>query len=131
MSSPLRTIWKQVMPVLAGVLAAVAVVIPMSLFGVLMGISDGRGESKQPIAIGIIATGLIIGMLVGGYMTASLSRTKKLLPVICTGVILASLYIWNSDPAIYDFSTIEIIILILIIPLTCIGGWWGIRRIKQ
>lgn len=129
MSTGSKNSWRPILSVLAGIGVAAAIAIPVALLAVLMGISDGKdGESRQPLAATLIIAGVVIGVFMAGYITATVSGTKKWWPILITAIILFFLFIWNADESISEFDTAQLSMMIAIIPLTFLGGWWGIKK---
>lgn len=116
------------MSVVAGVLIALVIIIPSVIFSWKFSYEDGNIQEDFRVLTFLISTsGMICGMLLGGYVTAKVSTRKDIIHILITGIILSLLYLASGDFKLHYFSKKEILILLSPIPIVSLGGFWGIK----
>lgn len=98
------------------------------VFTLLELFSDKRRESIEEDFRMPVLVAAIIGCLVAGYTTATISTRIQLTKSVITGIVL--LFIWLI---VHNFSfpynlEAEKISAFLILPASFLGGWWGLKR---
>lgn len=128
MSYPVKEIIRNFMSVVAGVLIALVIIIPSVIFSWKFSYEDGNIQEDFRVLTFLISTsGMICGMLLGGYVTAKVSTRKDIIHILITGIILSLLYLASGDFKLHYFSKKEILILLSPIPIVSLGGFWGIK----
>ncbi len=128
MSYPVKEILRNFLSVVAGVIAALAIIVPFLIISWKYSYKDGNIQEHFNILTFLISTsGIICGMLAGGYVTAKVSTRRHIIHILITGIILSLLYLASGDFKLHYFTKKEILILLLPIPIVLLGGFWGIK----
>lgn len=132
MSYPVREIVRNFLSVVAGVLIALIIIIPIGIFAGLMVFSDGSLPKSQQIISGTLLIGRIAaGCIAGGYFTVRISTRKDLIHGFITGLVLTFLFGLINDFE-FDWRYPDLSISYLgILPAVLIGAWAGIRKKKK
>lgn len=129
MSYPLKEIIRNFFSVVAGVLIALIVVIPIGLIAGLLVFSDAAiPKSQEILSTLLLFAGFVAGSLLGGYTTVKISTRRDLIHAFSTGIVLTFLYAWVNDFE-FDWRYPDTgIIYAGFIPIVMIGGIIGVRK---
>ena len=132
MSYPAKEILRNFFSVVAGVIAALAIIIPIGLFAGLLSFSDAAIPKTQAIiSTVLLITGPAAGCILGGYTTVKVSTRKDIIHAIITGSVLTFLYAWVNDFE-FDWQYPDIGIAYMgFIPTVLIGAIIGIRKKRK
>jgi hypothetical protein len=126
---PVKEILRNIFSVVAGVLSALATIIPCVILSWEFSYKDGNIQEDFNILTFLISSiGIIGGAILGGYITAKISTRKDIIHILLTGIILSVLYLASGDFKINYLRTKEILILLLPIPIVSLGGFIGIKQ---
>lgn len=129
MSYPVKEIIRNFFSVVAGVLIALIVVIPIGLIAGLLVFSDAAiPKSQEILSTLLLFAGFVAGSLLGGYTTVKISTRRDLIHAFITGIVLTFLYAWVNDFEFDWHSPDTGIAYIGIIPVVMIGGIIGVRK---
>ena len=79
----------------------------------------------------LIAIPVFLGiMFLGGYLTATIARSKELLHSMIVGAITISTMMWFALSNA-ELTTMGIFINVLMLLCTVLGGWYWMRRDKK
>lgn len=129
MSYPLKEIIRNFFSVVAGVLIALIVVIPIGLIAGLLVFSDAAiSKSQEILSTFLLIAGFVAGSLLGGYTTVKISTRRDLIHAFITGIILTFLYALVNDFE-FDWRYPDTGIAYAgFIPIVMIGGIIGVRK---
>lgn len=129
MSYPPKEIFRNFLSVVAGVLGALVIIIPIFLFGAFMQFSDSELPAGYLLFSNLILTaGILTGGFAGGYITVKISTRKNFIHLLLTTSILIFLYCYVND---FDFRYTDLIekVFIFLIPASTYAG--GIYKIRK
>src|SRR5688572_24453444 len=87
MSESTKKLWRKVFAVIAGVLVAIIIIVPLGLVGALMLFSDDRIPQSQAVTGYVIMTAaVILGSFAAGYTTRK--RSENPYSFLVTAIIL-------------------------------------------
>lgn len=129
MSYPVKEIIRNFFSVVAGVLIALIVVIPIGLIAGLLVFSDAAiPKSQEILSTFLLFAGFVAGSLLGGYTTVKISTRRDLIHAFITGIVLTFLYAWVNDFE-FDWRYPDTGIAYAgFIPIAMIGGIIGVRK---
>ncbi|HRE39304.1 MAG TPA: TIGR04086 family membrane protein [Chitinophagaceae bacterium] len=129
MSYPAKEIIRNFLSVVAGVMIALIIILPIGLFAGLLVFSDSNiPKSKETLSKLLLIFGLIAGCLLGGYTTVKMSTRKDLVHAFITGIVLTFLYALVNDFE-FDWRYPDTGIAYAgFIPIVMIGGIIGERK---
>lgn len=129
MSYPVKEIIRNFFSVVAGVLIALIVIIPIGLIAGLLVFSDAAiPKSQEILSTLLLFAGFVAGCLLGGYTTVKISTRKDLIHAFITGIVLTFLYAWVNDFE-FDWRYPDTGIAYAgFIPIVMIGGIIGVRK---
>ena len=128
MSYLVKEIVRNFLSVVAGVMAALVIIIPCVIFSWRYSYKDGSIQEDFYILTFLISTiGIIFGIFLGGYVTAKISTRRDKIHTLITGIILSLLYLASGDFKLHYFTNKEILIILMPIPIVLLGGFWGIK----
>jgi putative membrane protein (TIGR04086 family) len=129
MSYPVKEIIRNFFSVVAGVLIALIVVIPIGLIAGLLVFSDAAiPKSQEILSTLLLFAGFVAGSLLGGYTTVKISTRRDLIHAFITGIVLTFLYAWVNDFE-FDWRYPDTGIAYAgFIPIAMIGGIIGVRK---
>ncbi len=131
MDYPLKEIVRNFLSVVAGVIIALVIIIPSTIFATLMVFSDGTvPKSQQVISTALTIGAIAAGCITGGYLTVKISTRKDWVHTIITGLVLTCLLALVNDFE-FDWRYPDVGIFYFgILPAVLIGAWAGIRKKK-
>jgi len=129
MSYPVKEIIRNFLSVVAGVLFALIVVIPIGLIAGLLVFSDAAiPKSQENLSTLLLFAGFVVGSLLGGYTTVKISTRRDLIHAFITGIVLTFLYALVNDFK-FDWRYPDTgIAYIGFIPVVMIGGIIRVRK---
>lgn len=129
MSYPVKEIIRNFFSVVAGVLIALIVVIPIGLIAGLLVFSDAViPKSQEILSTLLLLAGFVAGSLLGGYITVKISTRRDLIHAFITGIVLTFLYAWVNDFE-FDWRYPDTgIAYVGFIPVVMIGGIIRVRK---
>jgi len=129
MSYPAKEILRNFFSVVAGVISALAIIIPIRLVGGLLSFSDAAIPKTQAIISTLLLIAVpVAGCILGGYTTVKVSTSKDIIHAIITGMVLTFLYAWINDFE-FDWQYPDTgIVYFGFIPVVMIGGIIGVRK---
>lgn len=115
--------------IVIGVFVALLIIIPVGIFTAISSFSFGETPNLTVLFSDIILVAAVIfSCFLGGYFTARNTTGKSIFPIIITSLILLFLDLKLNNFDLKYVTTLEIICLIGIIPLTIIGGHYYLRK---
>jgi len=132
MSYPAKEIIRNIFSVVAGVMIALAIIIPIGLLGGLLNFSDTAIKKSQSIiSTVLLIAGPVAGCILGGYTTVKVSTRKDIIHAFITGLVLTFLYAWVNDFE-FDWRFPDMGIAYLgFVPTVLAGAIIGIRKKKK
>lgn len=132
MSYPAKEILRNFLSVVAGVICALAIIIPIGFFAGLLSFSDESIPKTQTIiSTVLLIAGPVAGCILGGYTTVKVSTRKDIIHAIITGMVLTFLYAWVNDFE-FDWRYPETGIAYMgFIPTVLMGAIIGIRQKRK
>jgi len=132
MSYPAKEILRNFFSVVAGVISALAIIIPIGLIAGFLSFSDESIPKTQTIiSTVLLIAGPVAGCILGGYTTVKVSTRKDIIHAIITGMVLTFLYAWVNDFE-YDWRYPEIGIAYMgFIPTVLMGAIIGIKQKRK
>lgn len=118
-----------ILAIFTGIVAALMILIPFGILAALIGFSFGEiQESRAILSDCLLLLAVSLGSFLGGNFTAKNSSGKSIIPVIITSLGIIGLGLLLNNFNFQYISTIEIISLIGITPLTLLGGYLFLRN---
>jgi len=115
--------------IVIGVVIAFLIILPVWFFTVFATFSFGETPKSTELVTNIILIATVMfGCFQAGHFSARNTVDKSILPVIITSLTLLFLDLKLNNFDIKYTTTTEIIRLVLIVPLTIIGGHYCLRK---
>lgn len=118
-----------ILSIIIGVFVSLLISIPVGIIYAITSFSFGETpQLTKFFSDSILVVAVVSGCFLGGYFAARNSFGKSIVPIVLTGVMFLLLDLQLNNFDLKYTSTLEIIILIAIVPLTIIGGYYYLRK---
>ncbi|MBI1343649.1 MAG: hypothetical protein GC171_12005 [Terrimonas sp.] len=132
MGYPQKEIIQNFFSVIAGVLIALAISIPLSFLAGILVFSDAPVPLAQTVIANILlALALIGGCLAGGYTTAKISTRRTRIHILITAIVLIYLFCRINDLILTREGGWDLAALAGIILFTGMGAYLELRKKKS
>ena len=131
MSNGEKKTGRNILAVVAGVIAALIIMIPMIIVAGFMVFSDARLPRSQELFSDLIMVfGIAAGSFAGGFITSAISMNKRYYPAFFTGLILILLYLILLNFNFSNLTFAENLTIPVIILFINLGAYLFIKKKK-